>query len=144
MVYFYQYRPISIIKSKVIVLMAKRFLLESISNEQFGLLLSRKIHEAIGVSQEGIHTIKTKKSYSIVIKLDLSKDYDRESWMYLRMMLIHLGFNVHFDDWVMSCVFFVSFSILINGSTSSLFKPYIGLRHGCPLSPLLFLIVLKV
>jgi hypothetical protein len=78
---------------------------KSISNEQFGFLLGKQIHEAIGVVQEGLHTIKTKKLSSMVIKLDLSKAYDRESWMYLRMMLIHLGFNVHFGSKVVNFFF---------------------------------------
>jgi hypothetical protein len=43
----------------------------------------------------------------------------------------------------MICVTIVSFSIMINGSTSTFFKPGRASRHGCSLSPLLFLIVVK-
>lgn len=41
----------------------------------------------------------------------------------------------------MSCVTFVSFAILINEPTSPFFLAERGIRQGCLLSPLLFLLV---
>ena len=43
----------------------------------------------------------------------------------------------------MGSLFYLSFSILINGFTSSFFRPGCGLRQGCPLALLLFLIVVE-
>ena len=56
---------------------------EHISKEQFGFLEGRQIHEAIGVAQEGLHSIKTKHIQGVVIKIDLSKAYDKENWLYI-------------------------------------------------------------
>jgi hypothetical protein len=90
-----------------------------ISGEQFGFLEGRHIHEAVGMAQ-GLHTIKVKKLKAMVVKVDLSKAYDGVSYLYLRLMLIHLGFNPQFVyvTWVINCVTSVSFSILINGFAS--------------------------
>jgi hypothetical protein len=85
--------------------------------------------------------MKSRKLKGAVVKIDLSKSYDRVNWLYIQMMLIHLGFGVAFTNWVMGCLTTVSFSILINGSASSFFKVDRGVRHGCPLSPLFFLLV---
>ena len=63
---------------------------QNISSEQFGFVEGRQIHEAIGVAQEGLHTLKVQKQKGAVIKIDLSKAYDRVSWLYLRMLLTHL------------------------------------------------------
>eukprot|EP01018_Ginkgo_biloba_P022058 Gb_03022 [translate_table: standard] len=121
---FEEYRPILLcnciykIVSKVIAMRVKKLLSKSISGEQFGFVEGRQIHEAIGVAQEGLHSIKTRRLKAVVAKIDLSKTHDRVSWLYLRMMLIHIGFCVPFVNWVMSCVSTVSFEVLINGAAS--------------------------
>jgi hypothetical protein len=76
-----------------------------------------------------------------VVKIDLSKAFDRVNWLYIRMLLIHLGFGLVFVNWIMACLSSVSFSILLNGSATNFFLAERGLRQGCPLSPLLFLLV---
>jgi len=80
---FENFWPISLcnclykIISKVINRRLKVVLSKHISCEQFGFLEGRKIHEAIGVSPEGLHSIKLKKLKAVVVKIDLSKAFDR-------------------------------------------------------------------
>ena len=47
-------------------------------------------------------------------------------------------------EWIMGCLQSTSFVVLINGSPSNFFRPYRGLRDGCPLSPFIFLLVVEV
>jgi len=80
---FDDFRPISLcnciykIISKVISRRLKDMLSRHISNEQFGFLKGRQIHEAIGVAHEGLHSLKSKKIKGVVIKIDLSKAFDK-------------------------------------------------------------------
>jgi hypothetical protein len=127
--------------SKVIARRLKTVLSDKISLEQFGFLEGRQIHEAIGVAQEALDIIKTRKLKSAVLKIDLSKSYDRVSWLYLRFLLTHLGFTVPFIRWIMCCIATVNFLVLINGSAKNFFRYERGLIQGCPLFPLLFLLV---
>jgi hypothetical protein len=100
------------------------------------------IRTATGTTQEGLHYIRKKKKSTMVIKLDLPKAYDKTNWLYLRLILTHVGFNLSVVNWIMGCISSINFLILINGATSEFFKPTRGLRQGCPLSPL-FLLVAK-
>jgi uncharacterized membrane protein (Fun14 family) len=54
----------------------KQLLSKSISKKHFAFLFGRQIHEVIGVAQEGLISINTKKLSTLVVKLDLSKAYD--------------------------------------------------------------------
>ena len=144
---FNDFRPISLcnclykIIAKVISSRLKVILSRCISSEQFGFLEGRQIHEAIGVAQEGLHSLKTRKLKGAVVKIDLYKAFDWVRWLYIRMLLTHLGFYYDFIKWIMECLTTVIFIVLINGSTSPFFTVGCGLRQGCPLSPLLFLVV---
>ena len=95
------------------------------------------------MAQEGMHSIKTNHLKGAVIKIDLSKAYDRVNWLYIRLLLTHLGFHIDFIRWIMCCITSVSFAVLINGAASPFFHVEWGLRQGCPLSPLLFLLVVE-
>ena len=77
------YRPISLcnitykVVTKIIVQRFRKVLSKIISKEQFGFLEDRQIHEATGVSQEGLHSRKTKKAKGVILKIDLSKAFDK-------------------------------------------------------------------
>ena len=61
----------------MIVNQLKPIFSRSISKENFGLLDGRKIHEAIEVAQETLHSIKLSHKRCMVVKIDLSKAYEK-------------------------------------------------------------------
>jgi hypothetical protein len=54
----------------------------------------------------------------MVIKLDLSKAYDKANQLKLRFMLLHGGFCLLVVNQIMGCISSISFALLINGSAS--------------------------
>jgi hypothetical protein len=46
-----------------------------ISEEQFGFLFNRQIHDAVGSAQECLHSIKLDKLPTIALKIDLAKAF---------------------------------------------------------------------
>ena len=85
--------------------------------------------------------MKTHRLKGVVVKVGLSKAFDWVSWFYVKILLTYLGFSYDFIRWIMDCLSSVSFVVLINGSDSHFFSAERKLHQGCPLSPLLFLLV---
>jgi hypothetical protein len=131
------------LSTKIIATRIKASLSTGISKEQFGFLEGRQITDAIGVAQEALHSIKVKNNKALVLKLDMMKAYDRVDWGFLRLVLLHIGLSLEATNWIMGCVSTANFVVLINGIPSSFFKSSRGLRQGCLLSPLLFLLVVE-
>ena len=99
--------------------------------------------EHIGITQEVLHTAKIEKRQLFILKLDLVKAFDRVNWTFLRLVLLQIGILVLGVNWIMSYAESSNFSIPINGSPTKFFPCSRGIRQGCPLSPLLFILTIE-
>lgn len=86
-----------------------------ISPSQSAFVPGRLITNNVLVVHKMMHHLSTKrqgKVGSMVIKLDMSKIYDRVDWDFLKIVMLTMGLDVKLVQLIMSCL---SLSILING-----------------------------
>jgi hypothetical protein len=129
--------------AKLLANRLRPILSKGLAEEQLGFLHGRQILDAVGTAQESLHSIKQKKQRALILKLDLMKAYDLINWDFLTLILHKVGFSLATIRWIMSCVSSVSYAVIINGEPSAFFQRDKGLRQGCPLSPLLFIMVME-
>ena len=79
-----------------------------------------------------------------LLSLDQEKAFDRVDWSFLQRVLLKFGFGDSFRKWVSLFYTNVESAVVINGWTSSFFQPSRGVRQGCPLSPLLYVLCIEV
>ena len=86
-------------------------------------------------------------SYKIdgaIIFVDFIKAFDTLEWDFILNTLKHFGFNDSFIRWVQTLYSDIQTCVSNNGWVSEIFKTSRGIRHGCPLSALLFVLSVEI
>jgi hypothetical protein len=143
-----QFRPIFLcnvsykIITKIMVNRLKQIIPKVVSPFQTGFVPGRNITENIVIAQEMLHSMTKMRSKVgfFVIKVDLSKAYDRLNWKFIHQVLLEVKLPNAMINVIMNCITSVQSNVLWNGSRSDFFPPHCGVRQGDPMSPYLFLL----
>nr|XP_016469786.1 PREDICTED: uncharacterized protein LOC107792109 [Nicotiana tabacum] len=84
--------------------------------------------------------LRTRAGPNVVIKLDMTKAYDRFSWLFLTKVLRKVGFSERFIGLVFDLIGNNWYSVLINGQPHGFFKSLGGVKQGDLLSPTRFIL----
>jgi hypothetical protein len=109
-----------------------------INKSQNAFIKGRNIMDGVLSLHEILRDIKHKKKERILLKLDFKKAYDKINWSFLFETLKQRGFCETWCKWIEKVVDSGTLSVKVNESMGSYFKSRKGVRHGDPLSPLLF------
>ena len=97
--------------------------------------------------QDSLHLVRTivekVNGNAALINLDQSKAFDRVDHAFLEAVLSAAGFGLHFCTWI--CLLYASPGIMVevNGVRSEPFTLTQSIRQGCPLSLMLYILVLE-
>jgi len=79
----------------------------------------------------------------MILSLDFEKAFDSLEWEYLFRVLNIMNFGLSFLNWIHTFYTNISSFVINNGSSSEFFALKRGVRQGCPLSRLLFILAVE-
>ena len=104
----------------------------------------RFIGENVAFIRDVVDFCSSSGAPAALLSLDQEKAFDRVDWTFLLSTLYAMGFAQSFVGWVNLFYNNVSSSVNVNGYISNYFKFSRGVRQGCPLCPLLYVLVAEV
>lgn len=138
-------RPISLcnvaykVFSKVLANCLKPFFNKCILEEQVAFVEEQAILDNLLVAQENFHYLQCKTKGKVgetTMKIDFSKVCDRVSCKSIYVVLLKLGFLERWVDWIVMCLNYVDYFVLMNNERVRPITFVCGLRQGDPLSPI--------
>ena len=97
--------------------------------------------DSVVIAEEIVAAWQRSGTKGFMWKLDFVKAYDLLDWRFLWRVLKRRNFPEMWVRWVKQCVCTTTFAVLINGSPQGgWIHPQRGIRQGCPLAPLLFIL----
>ncbi|KAF1316300.1 reverse transcriptase, partial [Globisporangium splendens] len=146
------YRPIALLNSdykiftRIFATRLRTVLPWLIHHMQAGFVPGRAIPTTIDVllAAQQRATSDPAMSRAIALLLDFAKAYDSLDRSFLAQTLQHLGFPLKFVHLVKVLHSQTTYKFIVNGFLSRKYNVTSGIRQGCPLVPLLFILALEV
>ena len=144
------WRPISLLNSdykifaQMFAIRLQEVLPEIISEYQNGYIKGRFIGYNIRTIIDIINNAEINKKDCLLIFLDFEKAFDQLEWEFIEKTLIAFNFGPFFINVVKTMYTQVTSCVTNNGYSSKFFEIQRGIRQGCPLSALLFILAAEI
>ena len=148
--YLKNWRPLSLLNTdykiltKILSTRLQDVINDLVSYDQNGYIKGRYIGENIRTISDIIEYTKETKTTGIIALLDFEKAFDTVQWKFLEKSLKTFNFGDTFVKWIKIIYNDISSCCLNNGNSTSFFKIGRGIRQGCPISALLFILVVEI
>ncbi len=143
------WRPVSLlcseykILSKVLATRLSKVVGKVIHYDQTYCIPNRSIFDNITLIRDVLEVSKLFGIKTGLISLDQEKAFDRVEHLYLWHTLQVFGFNSVFIDMIKTMYCEIESVIKINGSLCTPFKVQRGVRQGCPMSGILYVLAIE-
>jgi len=149
-VYLKNWRPITLLNqdykylAKCLAHRCKDILPNIISPDQTGFVPGRLIGTNILRIFNLMNHCSVEKINAMLVCIDFEKAFDSIEWDFMLGALKFFNFPELFIKWIHTFYNDIDSRVINNGNISSGFKPSRGVRQGCPLSPMLFVISIEL
>lgn len=145
------YRPISLLNSdtkilsKILALRMQDHIETIIQLDQTGFIKGRESRDNTIRALQILHWAQNgpERIPRVLISMDAEKAFDRVGWVFLSEVLRGVGLGERMMGWVLALYNKPRARVKVNGVLSESFEIRNGTRQGCPLSPLLFALILE-
>lgn len=139
------WRPISLIccdvkiVSKILANRIRPLMSDIISNNQY-CVNGRTITDCNNDLRDVLYYYGETKSTGAIINLDWEKAFDRVNWKFLIRIMKKMGFPESIINWVLVLHTNIQSVCMVNGNLTMPFDIKRGVRQGCPMSMLFYVI----
>uniref|UniRef100_G1KYS4 Reverse transcriptase domain-containing protein n=1 Tax=Anolis carolinensis TaxID=28377 RepID=G1KYS4_ANOCA len=120
------------------------FMYKYIKQDQCGFVKGRQMSNLIGRVINKIQTIEGEKNKAGILALDIFKAFDSVEWPTIQTIMNKFGLGKRFKN-IMSQLYSDNYTkIILNDGITGEIKVTRGTRHGCPVSPILFAMVMEL
>lgn len=144
------YRPISLLNTdykvytRLLASRLKPLLPLLVAEAQGGFVPGRKIHDVIDCFIAAQQAARRGNSRALAVLLDIKKAYDSVNREYLKNSVKARGFGIRFLKATTATHAATWATFQVNGLLSRKIRITRGIRQGCPLAPLLFVLLLDL
>ena len=148
--YLRSWRPVSLlatdykILAKALAIRLQQVIPSLVHSDQVGYIKGRFIGENIITIKDLIQYSSINQKAGILALIDFEKAFDTVEWSFLFDTLDKLDLGKNFVKWVKLLYTNISSCISNNGYISKYFTLSRGIRQGCPISALLFILVAEI
>ena len=148
--YLKNWRPISLLNTdykiltKLLANRLQKVIPSIVSPDQNGYIKNRSIGQNIRTMVDVIEHTNQKNIPGIILQLDFEKAFDSVSWQFLDKTITMFHFGDQFRQWIRLIYNNPECCVTNNGYHSEFFQLSRGVRQGCPISALLFLLVVEI
>ena len=144
------WRPISLLNcdykilTKIISRRIQPLLPKLIHPDQVGFVPNRFIGENIRYIEDLIDYCSLLRKKCIILNIDIEKAFDTLEWDFIFFALKKYNFGPKIIKWIKTCYQNIFSTVINNGFTSGWFGIYRGVRQGCSLSCILFILSIEI
>ena len=144
------WRPISLLNvdykilTKALAKRIEKYLPKLINSDQTGFVKGRYIGQNIKLLCDIMEYVDAKKTSGLLLFIDFEKAFDSLEWDFMNKALNAFNFGPNVKRWITIFYKDVQSAVMNGGFLTTYFNISRGVRQGCPLSPLLFILAMEL